>query len=64
MVFGNLDSAYNVMQKLTAWLENYNEITSHKALKMKYPKQFLKMVKRYYRELGEKKIFIEFLERG
>lgn len=44
VVFGNLNSAYDVMQQLPAWFEDYNEIAPHKGLKMKSPRQFLKAV--------------------
>lgn len=47
VVFGNLNSAYEVMQQLPMWFEDYNEIAPHKGLKMKSPRQFLKAVNGY-----------------
>lgn len=47
VVFGNLNSAYDVMQQLPKWFEDYNEKAPHKGLKMKSPRQFLKAVNGY-----------------
>lgn len=40
--FGELKNAFEVMQQLPAWFNDYNENAPHKGLKMMSPRQFLR----------------------
>lgn len=44
VAFGDLQSAFHVMEQLAGWFHDYNENAPHKGLKMMAPRQFLKLV--------------------